>query len=278
MAKLYLGTREVTPAIFKDSTKYGCTVDTLLGDVDANGVLQIPGNSSGNIVFTGVKDVGTAVLYYRFFANTNLTGSVTFPDLENASNDNGLYYSFYQTKITVASLPKLKTVTGGNALGYAFALTKITSLSLPELTIVSGANGFRGVVQNCSLCENISIPKLQEVSGNYGLAYFANSTKITTLSFPMLSKLTGSYAFQNLIGSCQYITDVYFPALTTSSFGSKVNQFTNMCNSLTANISGNVTIHFPSNLETLISTFNTYPLFGGTSSKITLMFDLTATS
>jgi hypothetical protein len=38
------------------------------------------------------------------------------------------------------------------------------------------------------------------------------------------------------------------------------------------------TIHFPSNMETTISTLTTYPLFGGTSGYVTLAFDLPATS
>jgi hypothetical protein len=38
------------------------------------------------------------------------------------------------------------------------------------------------------------------------------------------------------------------------------------------------TIHFPSNLESTIQTLTGYPLFGGTSGKVVLAFDLPATS
>jgi hypothetical protein len=38
------------------------------------------------------------------------------------------------------------------------------------------------------------------------------------------------------------------------------------------------TIHFPSNLQTKISTLSGYPNFGGTNGYVTLAFDLPATS
>lgn len=274
--KIYVANGKVLLTSDSGGSKYGCTVDNFLGNIDVNGVLQLPNNITGDIIFTDVKDVVAYALYNRFYGNSNLTTLVSFPDLENTSGNNGLYYAFYQTNITAISLPKLKTVTGNNALHAAFCLTKITSLSLPELTTVSGLSGLRQLVQGCSLLETISVPKLQEVSGNYGIASLANSTKITTLSFPMLSNLTGNSACQGLIGMCQYITDMYFPALTTTSFGSNTNQFVNMCDGYTARVSDNVTIHFPSNLQSTISNLTGYPLFGGTSGYVTLAFDLTA--
>ena len=46
MAKLYIGDSQGTPAIVKieevPKTKFGISVDAFLGDVDENGVYQIP--------------------------------------------------------------------------------------------------------------------------------------------------------------------------------------------------------------------------------------------
>jgi hypothetical protein len=69
---------------------------------------------------------------------------------------------------------------------------------------------------------------------------------------------------------------VYFPALTTNSFGTRVNQFQNLLTSTGSAITH--TLHFPSNLESKISSLTGYPTFGGTSGYVTLLFDLTATS
>jgi hypothetical protein len=54
--------------------------------------------------------------------------------------------------------------------------------------------------------------------------------------------------------------------------------FNNNASSGTAATSGNVKVHFPSNLSSTISGLTGYPLFGGASGKVTLLFDLAATS
>ena len=102
------------------------------------------------------------------------------------------------------------------------------------------------------------------------------------MSFLKLSILTGANCFGSCFLGCKLITDIYFNALTTTSFGTKyINQFNGMFNnssSGTAATSGNVNVHFPSNLETTISGLTGYPLFGGASGRVTLLFDLPATS
>ena len=286
------------------STKYGATVDNFLGNVDANGVLQIPSNTSEDIIFTGVKGLSDNSLYGKFYINTNLECGVSLPDLEVISGSNALYYAFYQTHITSVSLPKLKTISGSNALYYAFYQTHITSLSLPELETVSGENALYYLASGCPYLTSASFPKLKTVSGNNGLYSLLKDTKITTISFPSLETVSGISSLQYLVqncqllktayfeklsnvpvvpfvgafGNCPAITDIYFNALTTTSFGTVKTQFHSMFNSSTAATSGNVNVHFPSNLETTISGLIGYPLFGGASGRVTLLFDLTATS
>lgn len=291
------------------SSKYGCTIDNLLGDVDANGVLQLPADTSGDIVFTGVKDVVNYGLYYKYYYNTNLTHNVSFPDLETVSGNHFANNAFSFTNVQSASFPKLKTVSGQNALQSMFQNSHITTISLPELETVSGSNGMKQFVQGCLYITSLSLPKLKIVSGGYGLAYLYQSSAIVTLSFPelitvssnsgcqgmcngcsfletasfpKLSDISGQSTFSNAYSSCARITDIYFNALTTSSFGNSYkNQFNNMFNSGssgTAATSGNVTIHFPSNLSSTISGLTGYPNFGATAGRVTLSFDLTATS
>ena len=291
------------------STKYGVSIDNMLGSVDSNGVLQVPDNIAGDIVFTGVKDVSNYLLSYKFTRNSNLACSVSFPDLETISGNQALFYSFYSTQIISVSLPKLKTVSGNNAAGYAFSNTNITSLSFPELVTVKGSSSLQYLASGCSHLTSISFPKLKTVSGSDALCALLRGTKITTISFPELetasatqalqelcsdcnlletayfTKLSGvasSYIFGNAFANCKLITNIYFNALTTTSFRNSTNQFVSMFNkngsSGTAATSGNVNVHFPSNLETTISGLMGYPLFGGANGRVTLLFDLPATS
>lgn len=68
--------------------------------------------------------------------------------------------------------------------------------------------------------------------------------------------------------------DVYFRALTQSSVENTAqNIFHALCNKAT-----NCRIHFPSNIENAISQLDEYPLFGGISGEVTLLFDLPVTS
>ena len=149
-------------------SKYGATAGTFLGDVNANGVLQLPTEQS-DLVFTGVKDVANF----------------------------GLYYRFIRTEVKSASFPSLTTISGIIACYYMF-------------------------------------------------------------------------------NNCTALTDVYFPALTTTSFSSRVNQFNMMMSGTGANVTH--TLHFPSNLESKIQTLTGYPTFGGTSGYVVLAFDLPQTN
>ena len=62
------------------ATKYGVSIDNLLGNVDGNGVLQSP-TEPFSFVGSGIKDFGYRTMFYKFYYNDSLT-SVSFPDLE----------------------------------------------------------------------------------------------------------------------------------------------------------------------------------------------------
>lgn len=67
------------------------------------------------------------------------------------------------------------------------------------------------------------------------------------------------------------ITDLYFNSLTSSSFGSYTNQFSNMLSGVTG-----CTVHFPSNLQSVIGSWaDVTNGFGGTNTIV--LFDLPAT-
>lgn len=235
----------VSPSI----VKYGCTIDDILGNIDANGVLQSPANDY-NLVFTGVKDIADYALYYKFYYLSHLK-SVSFPDLVTVS---GTYTSYYMA-------PE----------------SDVISASFPELTTISGVRGLSYMFINCRSLTSVSFPKLTTISGNYGLAYaFSGCRNLTSVSFPELTTLTGGSSLNTIFNACFNLESIFFPKLTTSSFGNATDQFADMMRSTRTDITH--TIHFPSNLQSTIQGLQGYPNFGGTSGYVVLSFDLPATS
>ena len=142
------------------SEKYGADANTFLGDVDANGVLQLPTEQS-DLVFTGVKDVA----------------------------DYGLYYRFTRTEVKSASFPALTTISGRYGCGYMFqSCPSLTSVSFPNLTTISGTYGCGYMLQNSTALTSVSFPSLTTISGNFGCAYMLqNCTALNDVYFPALT-------------------------------------------------------------------------------------------
>ena len=113
-------------------------------------------------------------------------------------------------------------------------------------------------------------------------ATFSNCQYLTTARFPKLNHLecnaSGGACFQSCFNGCQRLTDIYFNGLTTTSFTNGLRAFYSMFNSNSMSVSTNCTIHFPSNLESTIQGLTGYPNFGATAGRLTLAYDLTATS
>ena len=243
MAKLYLGTREVTPAIF--TSGIGIPREA------KNGVYQMP---TENFTFS-LPSEATNVGYYgfamAFFHCTSLT-SIDLSSLTTLSNT-GSFYSACESCIS------------------------LTSIDLSSLTTVSGSNCFDNAFRDCPRLTSVNLSSLATVSGNrcFNNA-FRNCTSLTSVNLSSLTTVSGNSCFDNAFYGCTALTDIYFRALTTSSFGSYVNQFNNIMQSTGTNVTH--TLHFPSNMESTIQGLTGYPLFGGTSGYVVLSFDLPATS
>jgi hypothetical protein len=275
------------------STKYfGCTVETFLGVVDANGVLQAPFSSYyfDNIVFTGVKDIADGGLAGKFFNDSSTSGSLpkgltrgrsryikslSFPDLETLSNKYSLYnLGTANTTLESVSLPKLRTISGAFAFSYVFEdCTGLTSIDLSSLTTVSGNRGMTNAFVSCSNLTTVDLSSLTSVSGDYGLASaFQECRGLTSIDLSSLTIIRGSQAMTQTFRSCTSLTSLSFPALTSTSFGTNTNQFTNMLLRVTG-----CTVHFPSNLQSVIGSWSTVTSgFGGTNTIV--LFDLPATT
>ena len=211
MAKLFLGSREVTPSI--------C--------ISGSGYPELPSYEVSS---------GTASKRTKVLDGTEFEGITT---IDTAAMQNAFYGKIISGYLNLSSVVTIN----GNGLNQAFRGCSISSINVDNV----------------------------ETIGSMGIYQAFMSCSITTIDFKKLTNITAGNALRNGLQSLSSLTDVYFRALTTTSFGSETSQFTTMLSSTSG-----VTLHFPSNLETTIQGLQGYPTFGGTN--VTLSFDLPATT
>lgn len=284
----YTGLGTVTVNVNK--SKFGITIDDLIGDLVSGKytvkTTPIDVSFDGLTSFQklgGTASDGTRVMSH-LFSNSMCIRSVTFPDLTSITSNpvQALEYFCYNSySIQSVSFPALTMVTVASTFGYAFEKSiALTSVSFPALTQVSGLYIFDRAFKSCALLQNMSFPVLGIIN-NSCFRYAFESSGLQTISFDSVYRIGQQYdgCFQYAFKGCKNLQSISFASLKTDSFGTtKLGQFTNMFDSETAQTSGEVVVHFPSNLETTIQGLTGYPLFGGTSGRITLSFDLEATS
>lgn len=241
MATLYLGTKKITPVY--NRKKFNVDVDAFLGNVNQNGEYNRPSGTS-IVIFNGVKSLGYYALKY-FFDSATIISEVHFPDLEIATGTHCLYCAFTDAStITSISMPKLTRV-GGYAGYSCFVRSGITSMDFPELTRIDN-NGFSNAFYE-SRVTSVTFPKLNTLGSNSLNNAFRNSSSMNGKSLS-------------------------FPSLNSNSFDGNTNCFSNMLKGVTG-----CTVHFPSNLQSVIGSWSDVTNgFGGTNT--TVLFNLPATT
>lgn len=292
-------------------------------------------NSNEFMETTGIKDIASNALTYKYYRNNNLS-NVVFCDLETITGEYALNNCFRSSSIKSCIFPKLETITGNSCFATAFYDSTLESISFPALTTVSGTNCFGSSFHNCNslkmadfshltivsgqqafssvftmsysnvgnltnvdfsslktisgkqcmyglfnYCHGLvsfEFPSLETIDGEHAAYYMFNSCHgLTTVRFPKLKTILGNQALYYMFYGCSSLEDVYFNSLTTTSFGSTTKtQFVNLLLTTGSRVTHN--LHFPSNLESTISTLTGYPTFGGTSGYVNLLYDLPATS
>jgi len=234
--------------------------------VDANGVLQ---NGSTIMDFTGVKSIGAYALYYAYNSNTNISGVITFPDLEEINGNYALgVFAQQATGVTGVSCPKLKKIQGQYSCVQAFDLTKIVVADMPLLEFISGSNSY--LFARTDTLTTLNLQSLAYISGS--LDYLAERSKIVSMTFYSLKYMGGNQALASAFENSSLLEDIYFPATNSNSFYAS-NSLMNMLRRCS-----NVKLHFPNNLSgsSVITGLYDYPNFGGTNT--TILFDLPSTA
>lgn len=261
----YLGDKPVgISSIVKQEVakvKFGATVDTFIGDVDENGVLQAP-KILNELRFDGVKDISENALVRNFGAGIQFH-SIVFKDLTSVSgnyaadrafydNDNIVFadfgslitisgraafeYIFYScSNFSEIVLDKLEEITGAYALYYALYYTKITSLNLGSLKTISADSACEYLCNGCSELKTVDMKNLTTVSGNRVFYHaFYNCTKIASVDFGSLTEINGNTVFFNCFYQCSSIVDINIKKLKRIIGTQTATQFFYKCTSITS--------------------------------------------
>lgn len=201
------------------SSKYGVSIDDILGDVDNNGVLQQT-TGSFNVVFNGVKDVGEKGLYCKFYASS--IANCSFPDLENATGKRAFEYAFDNSTLSEIDFPKLTNISGTQAFLGAFEQTSISKVPFTNLKTVTGRTCLSHVFNGCKNLITIEFPELESVSGYSCFQYVAgiSNSYLETISFPKLKTVQGERAFDSISNSYSKLKKALFPLLESVDGGS----------------------------------------------------------
>ena len=222
------------------ATKFGASVDTWLGDVDENGVLQ-PTTWTGALNFAGVKKIASRALVYAFYENKGLT-SVDLSSLQSVEI-NSLLYTFYNCN-------------------------NITSVDLSSLQSVN-TSGMDHAFNNCKGLTSVNLSSLQSVKSN-GLYYtFADCNNITSVDLSSLQSV-GSNGLNSAFSACKILNSMSFPSLTdvqANSFGTSLYAYVfRDCSALTE-------IHFRADMQATIEAMSGYADKWG-ATNATIYFDL----
>ena len=171
------------------TTKFGVSIDNLLGNVDENGVLQFP-TEPFSFVGSGIKDFGYRTMYYKFYYNDSLT-SVSFPDLETISQNYTCGHAFeYCTRLTNTGLQNLKTISGSNACTDMYNYcSSLTSTELDNLESITGTAACQQMFYSCAGLVRVDFPKLTVVSDtnamgkNTSTGMFRNCINLAEMHF-----------------------------------------------------------------------------------------------
>lgn len=222
------------------STKYGVGIDSYIGSVDENGVMETVSDLPLELVFTGVKTINSQRSIFvpsgrqtvgNITSPLQFVKSVSFPDLEEIQGD-GLRSVFEEAGVESVSFPKLKYIgpkpnsaVGENAytFAYTFLGNSLKTVTFPELLeIKQGVSYvFNGCFEKNGELTSVSFPKLKVISGGVGNAFGGTNTpipQITTTEMPALEELNTTYSFN--FYSKSKIQTVNFPSLKKiSSYG-----------------------------------------------------------
>ena len=263
------------------TTKYGVSIDNLLGNVDENGVLQ---ELTTEFVFdgTGIKEITGAArsaFAYRF-AYTKWK-EVRFPNLVSIGDGGNVQQYCLGTfahnadfqKTHTVDMPNLETINGKFAAEEMFFTSKIDTINIPKLTTITGVAAAQNMFGYNAITQ-VSLPNLTTISGSSAAISMFDKNSITSVDLSSLATVSGSGACRTMFRANTGLVRVDFPSLVSveaNCFG------TISANAIFAGCAGLLEIHFRADAQATIEALSAYGVKFGAPSTCTIYFDLIGT-
>lgn len=262
-------------------TKFGVSIDNLIGDVDENGIYQEPTETfeldlTGLIAQNANNKLTTVVCPYLCAGNKNLVGTI---DLSNFEGEVGwgnghvvaFTSAFMDTSITDVILPRKKNDDSATVeFNNTFAGCMLNSVEF-LCDKYGSSDGFllRNSFDGCTI-ENVKgIENIKEIEKSGLFNTFANATLPEEWYFNSLTTINGE-GFYATFKLAKGIKKLYFPALvnaTADAFGSLSSTAAfYTCTSITE-------IHFRADMQATVEAMKRYSSKFG-ASNATIYFDL----
>ena len=198
-----------------------------------------------------------------------------FNNIETVSAEDAFsrFWHSFSNQLTI-DMNKVETISGVRAFSAFCQNASNVSIIAKNIKKISGNSAFNAFCYGSTITNfDFDFSTIEEISGsNAILGIFGNSTGLPeTIRFTNLSILNGGYALEQAFGETN-VKHIYFNSLTSQSFGNVSTVFSYMLYD-----TDGCTVHFPSNLESVIGNWSdVLSGFGGTNT--TVLFDLEATS
>lgn len=230
-------------------------------------------DNNTSLDMSSVQTIGQEGMRETFYKSTGMV-SVNLSSLVTIGNS-GLrsLFSTPQSPYTLVSVDLSSLVTIGNdGMSSSFGGNEnLSSFDISSLQTI-GRDGMSGVCDSCTSLTNVDFSSIVSV-GNAGLGYAFYNCDLRTISFDSLSYI-GDGALGGCFGENYNLSSVSFPSLTSNSFTYEDEE--GYCFDYMLGSCSNVTVHFPSNLQSIIGSWDSVVSgFGGTNT--TVLFDLPAT-
>ena len=274
MAKLMLGSREITPAILSVGIPRSIESNTY----------KMPSILTDFKLPSSATTLGDYALAYAFRGHTVLTSI----DLSKVTtvNTGSLLYTFYGcTGLTgTMDLSGMTTANKGSALSYTFyGCNYITGLNLSNLSTVTGSSVCAQIARGCTRLSSANFSNLTQIgtnssAANYGhFSYAFYGTAITELTFPKLTAIYCTGGTTASYGTFSYnntLQKLYFPKLTTIEYGSGASSSNrNAVKNLFSNCTNLTELHFAEANKSSIEASSGYSTLWA-ASNATAYFDL----
>lgn len=259
ISKVYAGPDLVYSAVqpkgylFRDFDEATGTLSLATGELeDSSEIISIPDYGlfrgfedcvelTGSVSFPNLESIGNSGMSLCFSGCKGLTGEISFPKLKTIG-DYGLDSLFgIQTIVLSGSLifPQLEIV-GEYGMSAAFSsVSGITGVFFPKLTTIKN-RGLNGCFQtNSHIKGGVSFDSLVTI-GDEGLYNAFNMCSITSVTFPNLESI-GKYGMRYAFSDCPLTEEIRFPKLTTIGYKGLQGAFSSISTNVhfKASLSGN---------------------------------------